>query len=446
MVFRPSRRQILSSLLFSTTTGLIVPLISTKSVFAHSSTPTILKTSQASRFNPKTDIQPLSNTRQNTHPIIMVHGLAGFITLGPLQYWGGVHNIQVDLQSNGYTAYPVAIGPFSSNWDRACELFAQIKGGTVDYGEAHASKYGHARYGRTFPGLYPQWGEINPQTGQINKIHLISHSMGGETVRILAQLLANGSADERAATAQNQLSPLFIGNQFSWLDSILTISTPHNGSSAVYLEQTALPFLPQFITFLAALQGDHLLFGYDFMLDQWGLVRQPGESLSSYINRVENSKFTSSNDGSGWDLNPDGASELNGWVQAQPDIYYFSVGTLQTYRDLLNHHQLPDISMLPLFIPFSIFIGKYTQNSAGHVIIDSSWWPNDGLVSTNAMAGPTVNSTDAIVPYSGTPVKGKWNYLDVMDDYGHLDIIGWGTHDMRPWFRQIAAFLASLPQ
>ncbi|HZR42415.1 MAG TPA: lipase, partial [Ktedonobacteraceae bacterium] len=223
-------------------------------------------------------------------------------------------------------------------------------------------------------------------------------------------------------------------------------STPHNGSSAVYLEQTALPFLPQFITFLAALQGDHLLFGYDFMLDQWGLVRQPGESLSSYINRVENSKFTSSNDGSGWDLNPDGASELNGWVQAQPDIYYFSVGTLQTYRDLLNHHQLPDISMLPLFIPFSIFIGKYTQNSAGHVIIDSSWWPNDGLVSTNAMAGPTVNSTDAIVPYSGTPVKGKWNYLDVMDDYGHLDIIGWGTHDMRPWFRQIAAFLASLPQ
>jgi triacylglycerol lipase len=270
--------------------------------------------------------------------------------------------------------------------------------------------------------------------------------MGGETARVLAQLLADGSAEERAATAQNQLSPLFVGNKVSWLDSMLTISAPHNGTSADYLVESALPFLPEFITLLAALEGDHLLTGYDFMLDQWGLVRQPGESLSDYINQVKSSKFNTSNDGSGWDLNPDGASQLNAWVKAQPDMYYFSVGTLQTHEDLLSHHQLPNADMNPLFLSEAIFVGKYTQDSAGHVIIDSSWWPNDGLVSTNSMAGPTVNSMDVIVPYSGTPAKGKWNYFDVMKDYGHIDIIGWGIHDVRPWFRNLAAFLASLPQ
>jgi triacylglycerol lipase len=446
MAFRSARRRLLSSLFFSMSAGCVAPFLSTGSTLASLYSRTAQKILQAPRFNPATDLQPLSSTRQNTYPIILVYGFAGFVTLGPLHYWGGVHNIQADLANNGYTACSAAMGPFSSNWDRACELFAQIKGGTVDYGQAHSSTYGHARYGRTFPGLYPQWGEINPQTGKVNKVHLIAHSMGGETTRVLAQLLAHGSMDEREATAQDQLSPLFMGEKVSWLDSILTISTPHNGTPADYFVQSSLPFLPQFITLLAALQGDHLLTGYDFMLDQWGLVRQPGESLSTYIDRVERSKFSTSNDGSGWDLNPDGAAELNDWAKAQPDLYYFSVGTLQTHEDPSSHHQVPDVDMNVLFRPTSTFIGKYTQNTPGHVFIDSSWWPNDGLVSTNAMAGPTIRSTDEIVPYSGTPVKGKWNYLDVMKGYGHIDVIGWGPHDVRPWFRNLAAFLASLPQ
>ena len=51
---------------------------------------------------------------------------------------GGVHDIQEDLKRNGYTVHTAAVGPVSSNWDRACELYAQINGGTVDYGAAHA--------------------------------------------------------------------------------------------------------------------------------------------------------------------------------------------------------------------------------------------------------------------------------------------------------------------
>ena len=66
------------------------------------------------------------------------------------------------------------VSPFSSNWDRAAELYAYLKGGTVDYGAAHAKEHGHNRYGKTFTGAYPNWDENNP-------VHLIGHRMGGNT-------------------------------------------------------------------------------------------------------------------------------------------------------------------------------------------------------------------------------------------------------------------------
>ena len=79
-------------------------------------------------------------SQQNNYPIILVNGFAGWgreEMLG-VKYWGGVHDIQEDLKRNGYTVHTATVGPVSSNWDRACELYAQINGGTVDYGAAHA--------------------------------------------------------------------------------------------------------------------------------------------------------------------------------------------------------------------------------------------------------------------------------------------------------------------
>ena len=55
--------------------------------------------------------------------------------------------------------------------DRACELFYQLVGGTVDYGKEHSGVVGHNRYGRTFPGFYPCWNEEHP-------LHFLSHSIG----------------------------------------------------------------------------------------------------------------------------------------------------------------------------------------------------------------------------------------------------------------------------
>lgn len=436
MTLHLSRRQVLSALTLSLASGVAAPF---GTAFAQARGAAVAEQPRLASFNPATDIRPLSSVRQNVYPIVFVHGLGGFVSLDGLNYWGGLNDIQEDLTNHGYTNFAGAMGPFSSNWDRACELYARIKGGTVDYGLAHSRKFGHARYGRTFPGLYPQWSATN-------KVHLITHSMGGQTGRQLLQLLAQGSAEERAVTPADQLSPLFAGNHDSWVRSIFTISATHNGSSAVYEVDPVLPFLEQLIVFLAAVQGDSEFLGYDFMLDQWGLQRQAGESWSAYLKRVENSGFANTTDNAGWDLNPDGASQFNGGVTAQRAPYYFSVATRQTFRDLLTGHQVPDVGMTPVLVPFSVFIGEYTQNSAGHVRIDSSWWPNDGIANTNAMAGPTVNSSDVIVSYNGAPSTGQWNYLNVMNYYGHLDIIGWGIPDVLPWYRQVAALLASLPQ
>lgn len=381
----------------------------------------------------------------NKYPIILVHGLGGFgrdEMLG-FRYWGGLYDIQEYLKAQGYEVYTVAVGPVSSNWDRACELYAQLVGGTVDYGAAHAAKYGHARYGRTYKGLIPDLGKIDPQTGEIKKVHLIGHSMGGQTVRTLVQLLAEGDEAERSFS-QDNMSPLFAGGH-SWVKSVTTISTPHDGTSLDNAINKGMPWLQSFVGFMSTLSTPNNI--YDLKLDQWGLTRYQGEKLSDYLSRVFNSSFwKTSRDLSNWDLTVEGARELNGWVKAQPDVYYFSWATNATRKALFSNYQVPVMSMNIFLQPFALHIGSYTRNVPGQVPIDSSWWPNDGLVSLISQNGPKINSSDSIVNFSGTPLPGVWNYMGVMDTYDHMDIIGIGTlWNPCPWYLNHVKILASLP-
>ena len=98
---------------------------------------------------------------KNQDPIILVHGFNGFTDdINPsvlAHYWGDKLNIRQDLEENGYESYEASISAFGSNYDRAVELYYYIKGGTVDYGAAHAAKYGHERYGKTYEGVYEDW-------------------------------------------------------------------------------------------------------------------------------------------------------------------------------------------------------------------------------------------------------------------------------------------------
>jgi len=363
----------------------------------------------------------------NGYPIVMVHGLFGWggDDLFGINYWGGSQSLSEKLTDIGYQVFTPSISPVSSNWDRACELYAYIKGGTVDYGEAHSKEYGHARYGRTYDGVYPEFG-TESSTGDIQKIHLIGHSMGGQTSRMLVQLLENGSADEIAATTDGSISPLFTGGK-SWVASVTTIATPHDGSQEAHERNELEPLTNQLIAALAAESGSTVTssnFGLDFQLDQWGLKRQAGETYLSYYNRVMDSNiWETTDDFSIWDLTPEGAEELNGNVTAQSDVYYFSLACSDTHEDLITHFQVPNTNMSLVLRKSSVFMGYYTNSTAGEVTIDQSWWKNDGIVSTISANGPKIGSTDKIVDYDGTPQKGVWNYLGEIENTDHLDIV-----------------------
>lgn len=405
---------------------------------------TLLKrTKREKLIAPSVKISSAHTSSSNHYPIVLVHGLAGWgrnEMLG-FRYWGGLHDIEKSLTQKGVATYTAAVGPISSNWDRAAELFAQIKGGRVDYGLAHSLKHNHARFGRTYPGFLSKWGEINPVSNKMNKVHLLGHSMGGQTIRCLDQLLMEGDADERQVTLTEDLSELFDGNPKPWISSITTIASPHNGSTYVYKLKPSTPFIKKLIGFAASATGSAKNPIYDFKLDQWGLKQNPNETFTHYSDRI-GTTLNETLDLADQDLSPEGARELNKWVKIHPDKYYFSISAEQTYRDSKTGHYRPQLFMNPLFYVPSTYIGSYEQNTLGMVTVDSTWWENDGLVPTNSMEGP---STDPIVQFSGGPKKGKWNHLGTMHSFDHLDLIGIGARDMRPWYRTIAELLTSLP-
>ncbi len=383
----------------------------------------------------------------NDYPLVLVHGFMGWgrDELLGFKYWGGFEDLQETLNRAGHRTYTGVVGPFASNWDRACELYAFIQGGTVDYGQAHAAVHGHARHGRTFPGLYPHWGTAD-ERGQLRKIHLIGHSQGGQTVRVLAALLEQGAPTEIAATPTAELSPLFRGGH-SWVRSVTTLASPHDGTSLATGIDRLLPFARDALLGFAALAGiqpDEL--PYDFKLDQWGLRRQPGETFRAYLQRIERSPIWQSRDISAWDLSPDGARELNRRFPAQPAVYYFSWATSATVPVWPSQHQIPRPTLLPQLWASALFIGAYTRDEPGHVVIDASWWENDGLVNTRSMAGPTLDSPDRIAPARDQPQPGIWNNRGVLTGWDHMDIVGIGTiRDVSGWYLRLARSLADLP-
>ncbi|MGE5372988.1 MAG: esterase/lipase family protein [Solirubrobacterales bacterium] len=386
--------------------------------------------------------------RLNSYPIVLTGGLGvwGRDELLGFKYWGGFTDIQQKLRDSGYVTYTSAVGPVSSYYDRACELYAQIKGTRVDYGAAHALKYGHERYGRDYTGrgYCPNWG-TSPA-----KVHLIGHSMGGPTSRALVALLEEGSIDEimyhQSNPGAQPISPLFEGGK-SWVASCSTISSPNDGTTLAN-GLNGVPFFQQMIAGLVSINGGSLgLIDYDFKLDQWGLTRQPGESSRAYTDRVWASRiWTTSQDLANYDGSPEGAKLFNTWATAQPDVYYFSYATEATFKEIFTGRQVPEVSMSPIWTAFGFHMGSYTTSAPGKVPIDKSWWQNDGVVNTKSMNGPKLGSPDQIVNYNGIPQVGKWNYMGLWSSWDHTDIIGITTlWSVVGFYQNMGALIGSLP-
>ena len=105
-------------------------------------------------------------------------------------------------------------------------MYYYVKGGRVDYGAAHAAKYGHHRYGRTYKGIM--------RLGTWQKIHFIGHSsMGGQTIRQMEEFLRNGNQEEIEYQRQHGvLYPIYLQVvKIIWLLQLLHLA-PHNGTPA----------------------------------------------------------------------------------------------------------------------------------------------------------------------------------------------------------------------
>ncbi|MBQ1596594.1 MAG: lipase, partial [Clostridia bacterium] len=207
------------------------------------------------------------------HPYVFVHGMMGwgedkkFYKVIP--YWGMVTgNYPRRMREKGYEVYTPTVSPLGSAWDRACELYANLTGTTVDYGVAHSKEKGHNRFGETFPeAMLPDW---TPE----RSIHLLGHSFGGPTMRMFVELLRNGSPEERAATPAGQLSPLFEGGHGDLVKSITTISGPFDGITFPHaLPKTVDYGLTYGIPMVASIIGN-VGSGrvYDFQMSQWGIT------------------------------------------------------------------------------------------------------------------------------------------------------------------------------
>jgi len=231
--------------------------------------------------------------------------------------------------------------------------------------------------------------------------------------------------------------------------SLTTISSPHDGTTYAYRYDWDHSLIKPAFTFLISLSGSSPEPYFDFQLDQWGLVRRPGEDFIAYRDRVADSDiWAHSNDTAFRDGSPEGAMELNGWVEAQAPVYYFSWATEATYRDPLSGTQVPEIGVPGRLATIARFIGSYSREDEKDLPIDSSWWQNDGIVNTNSMDGPTLGSTDRIRRFGGKPLPGVWNYMGLLESTDHLDIIGIPTanKDLEEWYLSMAALLASLPE
>ena len=356
---------------------------------------------------------------QNNYPIVLVHGFLGW---GPeemvgYKYWGGFWDIEEYLEERGFTVITVSVGPVSSNWERAVEIYYQLKGGQVDYGKNHADKFSVIQkpVGKIFTGLYPDWNSEHP-------VHLLGHSMGGQTVRMLDYLLENAFFVD-SLNAQYEESELLGQSLSSRIKSITTISSPHNGTTYFDIRMKTIPFFQNFIGLAAVIGSDF----YDFDLQHWDLEQKEGESWQDYYNRMENHAAWDSKNISNWDLSIDGARELNTNIKANPHVYYFSFGTTASTCDPQTGFHIPGKKVFVSLLSNVKKIGREITCFADGIKTDSTWFENDGVVNTNSMWGPTtgLNGPDKIMKYSTdeTLIPGQW-YTFGPYEMDHYYVIG----------------------
>lgn len=360
------------------------------------------------------------------------------------KYWGGKNDITNYLKEQGFEVYTASVGPVSSNWDRAVELFYQIKGGQVDYGQDHSKTYGLIQKpeAKNFLGLYPDWDQNHP-------IHIIGHSMGGQTARMLQYLLESVfylKEEEEEPEESTLLGYVHTG----WITSITTISTPHNGTTLSNIITKGIPFL-QDVMGVAAVVGNDF---FDFDLQQWGFEKRREETWVAYFRRMREHKAWGTRNVCAWDVSLEGARSLNTLAPVSSNIYYFSYATSNTKLDSASGFHVPHKSMNLILWANARIMGRKKAYWTDGTATDSTWYENDGIVNTISQLGPTTGTDgeDHIVAYKAGEllIPGQWYHIKTYN-LDHKAFIGHGLkgdekiNEMLALFKDQCNLLQSLP-
>ncbi|UZP36767.1 hypothetical protein NXS19_004583 [Fusarium pseudograminearum] len=335
--------------------------------------------------NLRDQVNAIHNLPRTGYPIVLVPGFSGWgrPLLGTVNYFGGFEDLALGLSTLGYVVIVVRIGPISSNRDRACEIHAQLyninrngPGGfdlpgapatliPVDFGLNHPA-FNPAN--PAYPALLNNaqtWQAViyNPPAAAAqlppiwtwsaaNKVHFICHSQGGTTVRYLIELLRGLNRDFVSINA---------GNRQDWVKSVVTLGTPHKGTTVTDVVQNVLlpnlSPLQDFVTSCSFESRPNRV--YDLHLDHWGFSRNPGEFYSQMRARIAGDVTLWWNGGNhGFEDNSlQGAAALNAYAPS-PATYYFTMSFCATvlfpYETLTAPEVNGLLALLPLVRPFNI--------------------------------------------------------------------------------------------
>ncbi len=341
-------------------------------------------------YAPKADLQ--KEEWKTNYTFVFVHGLMGWgeydFVYKLMPYWGMFNgDLMKYLRKQGFEAVGASVAPTGSAWDRACELYAQLTGTVVDYGVAHSEKYGHERFGTDYTKnpLIKSWSSEE-------KINLLGHSFGGATVRTLAHLMANGSEEEKKATAEKDLSNLFKGGKEDWIYSVTALAAPHNGTTSYYT----------------------------------------GEDYEAPVL-----------DTAAYDMQIDNAFILNKELTLSEKTYYFSIPCSMTVKDEKGNFVPDESRMESIFVNSSKAIGSFEGVTPGGYVMGKEWQENDGLVNTLSAKAPM-----------GTPQKdfdekniekGLWQIMPTYDG-DHMSLQGGMTksNDVRIFYAEYLEMINGL--
>eukprot|EP00249_Psilotum_nudum_P000633 c12706_g1_i2 orf=407-1861(-) len=317
---------------------------------------------------------------QDDSPIVLVHGIFGFGKgkMGGLSYWAGAEKMD-------HRVLLPDLGPLTSIYDRARELFYYLKGGTVDYCVQHSSWHGHSQFGHKYSqGHYPEWDEDHP-------VHFVAHSTGVQVVRLLQQMLA----DKKFKGFENTSA--------DWVLSVTSLSGVLNGSTRVYLDGIRpedgrtlsgiclLQLLRVGVLMYEWFDIPFLKKYYSFGFDHYNLSWRKSGVLGLAKVLLNKAGPFASGDWICPDLSIQSSVELNRGIKTHPNTYYFSYATKMTQK--LCGLTVPSsvIGIHPLLFVRALQMCQWRHPSDAPPCDgykDEDWHDNDGALNTISMQCP----------------------------------------------------------